>query len=160
MRVTLFTVAILLACCMYTDAWRSGRRSYLPRPRPIPVPRPTYPRPIPLPRPTFPRPSPTFPGRRYKRSDDQNEQQLYNVELQANPCDFFTYDVDGNGGIALKEMHAIFGNNKMALNLFLDLDYNENGVIEAEEFAEQASQFISACADIVTDDDLDTEDED
>ncbi|XP_060560749.1 uncharacterized protein LOC132720605 [Ruditapes philippinarum] len=148
MRVTLFTVAILLACCMYTEAWRSNRRTYKPRPRP-PDPRPIS---------RSLRPGPTFPGRRYKRSDDQHEEQLYNVELQANPCDFITYDVDGNGEIALKELHAILGDNKMVLNLFLDLDYNENGVIEAEEFDEQAPQFIRACADLDTDNDLDTVD--
>ncbi|XP_060560738.1 uncharacterized protein LOC132720594 [Ruditapes philippinarum] len=150
MRVTLFTAIMLMACFMNSDALWSSRR------RRDSWTRTTYPGPGP----TYPRPDPTFPDWRFKRSDDQDEQQLYNIELQANPCDFLTYDVDGNGGIALKEMHAIFGDNKMALNLFLDLDYNENGVIEAEEFAEQASQFIRECADIDTVDDLDTEDED
>jgi hypothetical protein len=34
----------------------------------------------------------------------------------------------------------------------------ENGVIEAEEFDEQAPQFIRACSDLDTDNDLDTVD--
>ncbi|XP_060580473.1 uncharacterized protein LOC132737229 [Ruditapes philippinarum] len=90
---------------------------------------------------------------RFKRSDDVNDQQLYNVSLKVDPCNFITYDVDKNDEIILGEMHAIFGDNEMALSLFLDLDENESGAIELEEFYQQAPKFIAACVNLGTDDD-------
>ncbi|XP_045185957.2 uncharacterized protein LOC123543960 [Mercenaria mercenaria] len=89
------------------------------------------------------------------RSLDNNEKEqkdkyywkrTYSITLQGDPCNFNTYDKNGDGAITKEEMHATLCSNVETDVLFADLDISAvDGEIKPEEFFGMAPLIITDC---------------
>ncbi|XP_045185951.2 uncharacterized protein LOC123543953 [Mercenaria mercenaria] len=87
---------------------------------------------------------------RCARSLDNNEKghkiRTYRITLQGDPCNFSTYDNNGDGVITKEEMQVILCSTVETDALFADLDILEgDGEIMSEEFNATAPQIITNC---------------